>query len=299
VVGWLVLAASLGVIRAVRPGLAATVARVKETSASYPLPPSSQLSLVCLGYRAACADGIWAYVLVAQGLRLAEHRRFDHAARYYDAVTSLDPTYREPYLYVDAVLTFGAVRATEQDARDTRRLLERGMTARPTDAQLYLQAANFLAYIGPGYLPDEEEQTAWRLAGARTFQRASELGAGQNSLQWHSLAGAGILSRSGEREAAIGFLERAYAVTDDLEMRETILDKIRGLKGERAALRAQQTASRFEETWKLEFPFVSRTKILLLGPAADPWECVGSPLRHPPVPCIRDWRTWTEQRPLP
>lgn len=295
---WVPLLLAVAIVAVIRPRLANVIAKVRETSSAYPLPPPEQLTVACLGYRAATADILWAYVLVAQGLRMSEHRRFEHGALYFESISTLDPTFREPYLYLDAILTFGAVRATHEDVDATRALFERGLAARPTDAPLHLQAGNFFAYIAPGYLQKEDEQKAWRLAGAKLLQRAAELGTGQNDLQWHALAGAAVLSRNGEREAAIGFLERSYAVTDDEELRGKILDNLRALQGERVALRARQTATQFETTWREELPFISRGKILLLGPHANPWECAGI-VKANARSCARDWQSWTQQDPSP
>jgi tetratricopeptide (TPR) repeat protein len=289
----LTVGGSVAVISAARWRLANVVAQVKETSDVYPLPPPEQMPVVSLGYRAAVADVVWAYVLVAQGLRLHDKRKFEYAARYFDTIFTLDPTYREPYLFLDAILTFGGVRANADDARTARKLLERGLAARPNDPKLFLQAGFFLAYIGEGYLADEEEKREWRLTGAKHLQRATELGAGEDILQHQGLTGATLLSRAGEREAAVSFLERAYAISDSEENRAQILIRLRNLKAEQAAERARASAARFEQTWRDELPFVSRTKILLLGPKADTYACAG-PVGASMIPaCARDWRTWT------
>jgi hypothetical protein len=279
-------------IGAVRERLADAVASVKASSDIYALPAPDQLELASLGYRAAAADLIWAYVLVSQGIHTSERRRFDHGVRYFESIFMLDPSFREPYLMVDAILTFGAVRATEQDARDTRRLLELGVEARPFDAQLVYQAGAFIAYIAPTYLP-EAEHVEWQLAGARLIARAAELGNKEAGTR-ESLAGASLLSRNGQRDAAVAVLERTYELTDDEGARAEILRRLAGLRADAAIERAKNASRQFEAAWHQDLPFVSRSRILLLGPKNDLYACTG-PRAAATVGCTRDWKTWIER----
>ncbi|MCS6898349.1 MAG: hypothetical protein RMJ98_01010 [Myxococcales bacterium] len=285
------MTASALVIHRVRPGLVETVTKVRETSSIYPLPPPEQLSVFSLGYRSALADAIWASVMVNQGLYLKQRRRFEYAARYFDSIFTLDPTYRHPYLLVETILTFGATPTRVEDVREARRFLELGMRERPYDAQIFLQAGSFMAYLAPSHLP-EEERMAWRLEGARLMARAGELGAADPSLQWQALASTRMLTRAGERAAAISFLERIYEVTEDAELRSQILKQLRGLRAEEAAERAERFVQRFEQAWREDLPFVSRPMLLLLGPRVDPASCAG-PGRSGAEECIRDWKRWS------
>lgn len=290
------LALSAAAIAVVRPKVVASHEKVSEQSDIYPYPPAEQMPVFSLGYDAAAADLLWANALVLQGIRLAEKRKFEHGAKYFDAIFTLEPTYRRPYIMLDSVLAFGAKGSNADDIREIRKLYERGLKARPTDAELYLQAGNFMAYIAPSVLP-KEEQDAWRLEGAKLLVRASELGSTSMSVEWHTLSGAALLSRAGEREAAIAFLERKYELTEDAELREDIYRKLVGLKGQEAAERAKNTAEVFEQVWRDELPFVSRAMILLLGPQVDVLACAGSGQSSKPA-CARDWKSWTDRSTL-
>jgi tetratricopeptide (TPR) repeat protein len=280
------------VIGAVRPRAAASVAAVREESDSYPLPPPDQLQIMTLGYRSAAADLLWAYVMVAQGLRLSQHRRFENGARYFESIFALDPTYRQPYLLLDSILTFGAKKATPEDAWATRRLFEFGLAQRPNDAQIHAQAGSFMAYLAPGLLP-ESEHASWRIAGANLLLHAAELGATE-STSWSGLAGAAVLNRNGQRDAAIAFLERVFEINDDPEIRREIARQLQGLKGEESLERAQSSARRFETAWRGDLPFVSRPMMLLVGPAADAAACAGGGHARQ-LACARDWRSWSER----
>lgn len=289
----LLMAASAAVIGLVRPALYDRVARSKESSDAYALPPPEQLPVLSLGYRAALADLIWAHVMVTQGERIKQHRRFDFAARYFESIFALEPTYRSPYLLVDTILTFGATKATTQDAHDARRLLEQGLRERPNDAQLHIQTGSFMAYLAPGLIP-ESEHDEWRLKGGQLMVRAGELGTADTNLQWHSLAGVGQLNRSGQRAAALAFLERLFEIAENEELRGEILRQMRGLRAEDSADRARASADRFNHAWRDDLPFVSRGMILLLGPLGRPGLCAGSGRSERPE-CAHDWKTWAQR----
>lgn len=289
-----VLLAVVG-IAAVQPTLAANMRTVKETSDVYPLPPVEQLPLFTLGYDAAAADALWAHVLVVQGLRMQQHRRFDHGARYFESLFALDPTFRDPYLYVDAILTFGSVRASYEDTVATRAILERGAAARPNDAEIALQVGSFIAYIAPSYLRSEEEMQAWERDGAAYLARAAELGANDPRIAGLSLAGATLLSKRGQRDAAISMLERTFAVAADEAMRSDIARRLAALKGEETGDGVRAHVRRLEEAWRDDLPFVSIGKVLTVGPAVDPFGCVGA-RRRDRQRCERTWSARLDER---
>lgn len=286
------MVASAAAIGQVRPGLFDTVTKIRENSDTYALPPPEQMPVVSLGYRAAVADMIWASLLVTQGLRIGQKRRFEFADRYFDSIFALEPTYRNPYLMVDTILTFVVGKAKPKDAYNTRRLLEQGMRERPNDAQLFLQAGSFMAYLAPSIIPDEEH-AEWRLTGAKLMMRAGELGAADVNLQWHSLASVATLSRAGEKQAAIDFLERIFEVTEDAELRQEIIKQLWALKAEASVDKVRESDQRFDAVWRGQLPFVSRSMLLLLGPPTRVFSCAG-PGRFSKAGCLRDWPSWAE-----
>jgi len=216
--------------------LAATRARVKETHDVYALPPPEQVVTLSLGYRAALADVLWAHVLVAQGLHTMERRRFENLTLLIDAINALDPTLREPYLYADALITIQHGATPREEVLKAREILERGAANRPLDGEIWLSLGHFVAFIAPGsYLTDPAERAAWRLEGAKMLARAAELGGSDPSIRWQALSGASVLRRAGEREAAIRFLQRTLAVTDDPELRQRITRDLEALLGEKRA----------------------------------------------------------------
>src|SRR5262245_10093935 len=100
----LVVVAACVAIASVRPSLAARYHQLRVTGDVYPFGSPEQVVVESLGYRAALADAIFAHVRVSYGLHFQEHRRFEFVGDYLDTVTTLDPTFRDPYRYADTLL---------------------------------------------------------------------------------------------------------------------------------------------------------------------------------------------------
>jgi hypothetical protein len=286
---------SAAVVAVTLPRLRAGQRRLRETSDVYVLPPPEQVVRLSLGHRAALADYLWAHVLVEQGLHTFERRRFEHLTVYLDTINVLDPQFRDPYLMADALITFQANDTPVHEVRKAREIMERGVAARPLDAELWLVLGQFVAYIAPGsYLSDEQEIQRWRRDGALMLARAAELGSSDSSISWQAIGGAGILHRAGERDAAIRFLRRTLAVTDDEELKEQLQRQLRALMGEQQADIYNRRDARFRELWRRDAPFTNRTTMLLLGPPYDTAYCAGGAHRDEER-CARTWREWAER----
>jgi tetratricopeptide (TPR) repeat protein len=282
-------------VASVRAPLAAMERRVTETSDVYFLPPPEHVVTLSLGYRAALADLLWAHVLVSQGLRMMERRRFENLTRLLDSINELDPTFRDPYLYADALITLQAGVTPREEVLKTRELLERGAKNRPLDAEVWLSLGQFVAYVAPGsYLTDAEEKKRWRIEGATMLARAAELSGPDSEIGWQAIGGASILARAGQREAAIRFWERALAVTDDEELKRHIAGKLAEEVGKKRAEAYERRQDELRELWKKDLPFVSRTRFLVLGPPFDTALCAGGERRDDPR-CATSWPSWVER----
>jgi tetratricopeptide (TPR) repeat protein len=293
----ILLLASVGVIALCLPKLSAGHRRLRETSDVYVLPPPADVVRLALGYRAALADYLWAHVLVSQGLHTFEKRRFEHLTLYLDTINALDPQFRDPYLMADALITFQANETPLEEVRKAREIMERGVAARPLDAELWLVLGQFVAYIAPGsYLTDKQEIDRWRREGAQILARAAELGSADANISWQALGGAGILHRAGERDAAIRFLQRTLAVTDDEELKDELRRRLRVLLGEQQANEYQRREAAMKEQWfRGDVRFVrKRETVLLLGPDHDDAYCAGG-AHADDLRCARTWREWSER----
>jgi len=287
------LAASLAGIGATRPLLFERFSRLQERSDSYSLPSPEQVVVASLGYRSALADLIFAHTLVWHGIHFEEKRRFEFAADYLDTVSALDPTFRETYYFGDTLIAMQPVKPRHEDYVRARRLLERGLEMRPSDTELWLSAGQFIAYVAAPWLDDPKEQAEWRLAGARVLARACELVGSNENIPYNCITAAGLLTRAGQREATIQFLERVLAVSDDDSIRELALGYLQRELGVRARAGVQARVELLRNEWNADLPFVSLTAELLLAPPGDEAVCAG--LGHDEAGCATSWRTWRER----
>lgn len=271
----------------VQPKLAVDVHKVQQRDDVFLLPPASQLRALTFGYRSAATDLQWARLVLEYGTHWQEHRPFPDIDRYLDGILALEPDHPALYLFVDTMICFTPVGATEEDARKARRYLERGIKERPYDAEVWLHYGQFIAFLAPSFLKDPAEIDRWRHDGAVAIARSVELGADPDK----SLSVATILSKSGEKQAAVQHLQRAWAMTDDPETRRQFAFKLEKLN---ASAEAEKTTSVVEAEWRAKYPFVSRGTALMLGPGRDPARCAGT-ASFERRGCAGDWSTATNE----
>jgi hypothetical protein len=273
-----------GVAR-LQPRLAETAASVKAREDVYLFPPPQELRVATLGYVAAATDLLWAKLLVEYGTHWAEHRPFPDLNQYLDALMALDSKNKTFYEFVDTLLVYRPIHGTEQDARAARAYLEQGIAALPYDPDVWLHYAQFVAFMGPSYLPSDAERDKWKEEGAFALAHAAELGADLD----RSLVASAMLNRQfGEREASIRFLERAYALSNDEGSRAEISAKLEMLQASREQDQAQDAIRFIERQWHRDLPFLNRGEYLLLGPVVDPAACVGTVAASLPG-CASSW----------
>lgn len=293
-------AATAGGIAVVQPRLARVAHEVKERDDITPLPSPSALRVAVLGWNAAAVDLLWADLLGEHGTHWSEHRDFTQIPRYVDAILALEPTYQPLYQYVDTLLAYRPVQGTESDARLARAYLERGTVELPEDARIWRRYGEFMAFLGPSFLPDRDERAAWKREGAVAIGHAVELGADADG----ALEAASLLSGAGPAatKEITRYLEHAYAFTDHPMMQE-LHEKIGG-----ELLQLHETAFR-DATDKAirtvdarhngELPYVSRDLYLLLGPIVDVPKCAGQAASDDAARGGRCARSWAELLPVP
>lgn len=289
------LVASAAGLAWVQPRASQIHKRLKETDDAYVLPPPAQLQGLTLGYRAAVADYLWSHVLVTQGLRMLDKQRFASLPAFLDAITTLDPTLREVYLFADALVTLQFGKTSPEEIRAVRTLLERGLAVRPLDSELWFNYGQFVGFVAPaGYLESDEESDRWRLDGSRALARATELGGDADRIAYKALAGATMLRKAGEREASIRFLEKSLSVTEDEELAADIRARLRVHYGEKELERVQHRMQAFQSVWVNKLPAATRTMALLMSPPRDPIACALPEMRETAA-CATTWKAWAER----
>jgi len=260
-----------------------------------------------LGYRSALADLIFTHTVVSFGIHAEEHRRFEFVGQYLDSIITLDPYFCQTYRYADTFIIYQPTGTpTPDEVWHVRRILDHGLAFCPMDARLWLSAGQFMAFIGTQFLSSDEDKASFRAAGAKAMARAAQL-VGRDkdtNIQWQALAAAGIFTREGNREAAVAFLEKAYAVTEDEELRAGIAERLRALQEEGAVERARRHAEAFNALWRTDLRFLSKTQLLVIGPSWDPAVCSGELVgvdsdsltddgeAVSASPCSKSWAAW-------
>ena len=260
----------------------------------YPLPPPKQTVVLSLGYRAALADLVFAHVLVSYGFHFQEKRNFEFVGNYLDAINELDPKFERPYRLTDTLLTIQPRSVSPKSYRKAREILERGMKEFPFDAALWSSAGQFLAYFAPGGLKDPAEQNEYRLAGGRVLAHACELVGDDETIPYHCIVAAGLLSNAGAQEASRQFLERVLMVNDDPEIRALAESALAKNVSAETRDRAQARYQLFQRVWSSDLPFVSQGAYLAIGPDFQAAACAGRS-----VDCATSWRAWGEAHDAP
>jgi hypothetical protein len=291
-VPWALMLLGVLLIAWSRPGVSSRYGSVKRGNDPLLLPPPEQVLIGSLGYRAAVADALFAHVLVWYGEHLRQKVRFEFVAQYLDIVTTLDPTFREPYYYGDALITLQTQAPERKDYEAARRLLERGVQNRPYDTELWLVTGQFLAYSAPPYLKDEAAAAEWRLEGARKLARACELVNKNENIPYHCITAAGLFDRAGDRASLLRFLERVVAAIDDPAIQELALAYWAKVRSEEDKERLGRRRAAIDERWKGDLPIVNRVKAMVIGPSFDPAACAGLDKG-----CVTSWRDWAEKLP--
>ena len=289
------LAVAAAIVAGVQRGLALAERRVKEREDVYVLPPPADVVRMSLGYRSAVADLIWAHVLVSQGLHTLEKRRFENLIGLMHTISELDPQFRDPYLFADALITIQVGETSHEELVAARAIMERGVKERPLDAELWLVLGQFVSFVAPSFLEDPDEQQRWRREGAVYLARAAELAGEESWIGWQALGGASILGRGGDRAAQIRFYERVIAVTDDEELKADAQQKLERLLGDEAMEAYRARERDMAAIRRRDLPFVSRTRLTVLGPPPDPWRCAGAGHDDDPA-CALTWRDWATRR---
>jgi tetratricopeptide (TPR) repeat protein len=290
-VAWIVALASALGIAFVRPVVAARFHRLRVTADVYPLAPPNQMVVASLGWRAALADAIFAHVLVSYGLHFQEKRRFEFVGDYLDTVNALDPSFREPYRFADTLLVLAPEPARLEHYEKAREIMLRGLERLPYDTELWLTTGQYLAYLAPGNLPTPEMNKAWRLEGGKILARACELASNNGSLPYNCITAATLLNDAGEREAAIRSLQRLIAVTDDPEIERIASGYLEKKLGDRETEKRERRRAAFRDAAKADLPFLSKNRILALGPRTDVAHCAG-PGHEEELSCVTTWLDW-------
>lgn len=271
----LLLFGGVGGVATVRPKLTAQYQELGKESDPYAVPNPDHLVVFSLGYRSALADLLFGKLMVDVGIHFVEKRLMDNIGGYLWAIIRLDPKIRDLYYYADTMLNLSTVEMPPENLRVARDIQERGMREFPLDAELALSAGMFMAYWAPQRLPEGEEVSEWRAAGAEAIARGCDVWSEKAPRPPVCVSGARTLSQAGKKEAAIAQLRRMLAIADDPKTREQVGALLAQLTSEREAQTAQRAAEQLSRLHVRDLPSASRDEYQVLGPGTSPRDCVG------------------------
>ncbi len=284
VTGGLLLVALFG-IAVSQSRLARDYKDLGKESGVYAIPQPEHLVVFSLGYRSALADLLFGRTMVDVGIHFVEKRVFEHLDAYLWAIIGLDPRIIELYQYADTMLTLSTVELPDENFRQARDILERGLKEFPDNAELWLSSGMFLSLVAPQRLPEKEDSDEWKEKGARMIEHGCTLLPEGAPLPAVCLTGARMFERVGQTEAAIKSTERLLAIADDEETRARAMAYLTQLMGERAARRSERIAKRMEMERLIDLPMVNRTMYQLIIPDTSVTDCVGLEFPGEPPEC--------------
>lgn len=270
----LLLSAALGVAYS-QQSVASKYAVLGKESDTYAIPQADHLVVFSLGYRSALADLLFGRTMVDVGIHFVERRVFEQLGAYLYAIIALDPKYRDLYHYADTMLNLSTVEMPIENLRIARDIQERGLKEYPDDAELWMSAGMFVAYVAPQRLGDNEDKSEWKAAGATMIQRACDIWPKNETTPPACFTSVRLFEKVGQNEAAIASTERLLALTDDPETRAKAMAYLSGLMGQREARKREQLANKMSDLQARDLPGVSRTEYQLMLPRTNVRDCAG------------------------
>jgi len=175
------------------------------------LPKGGHLKLMSLGFRSVMADVLWVKAIGYFGGHSLTDKEYPWLYHILDQVTTLDPPFRQPYLFGGVVLSVESGLPAQGTA-----LLRKGMVYYPGE-WLFPFYAGFNSFY---YFKDPARAAAY-------IQVAATL---PGHPEYLPRLAASLLTRAGRVGAAIRFLETVAESTEDEGTRNRLYQKIRDIK---------------------------------------------------------------------
>lgn len=199
--------------------------------------------MVSLGHTEWMVDILWINALLYYSDTLHARLPSRYLRSYSHTLTTLDPRFRQAYLWGALALAYRTTSVTVDDLRDAVGLLRRGIAQIPDDPELYGQLGIYLAYeLAPRLNNQSDEYRRVRTESAEALRFACESGWGPT---WMPLAASNLLAEAGRERAAIDLLQSTMFRVDDAELRQRIVERIARLQ------RSDRGHDPFTETLRL------------------------------------------------
>lgn len=222
------------------------------------LPRPSLLRALSLGHPELAADLVFIRTITYFGTQFAADKNYDWLPRHVDTIIELDPWFLGAYRFAGLALMYNGRPITNREVRESSRFLELGAKRFPSNWELsFMLGCNYLFELKTD---DPAEKERNRHLGGQWIRRAAIAG----GPAWLPGLAATIMSREGETEAALRYLEEAYLTATDDRTREEVG---RLLAARRAESLQQLTRARdaFMAGWKKRLPYAPGDLYVLTG----------------------------------
>ena len=239
------------------------------------LPRAGILKAASLGHPEAMADLVFLRTITYFGAQLTSTtKNFDWLDRHLDTVIALDPYFRASYRFGGQATMYNGRPITNHEVHSSIHFLEEGLKVFPSDWELaFMLGCNYMFELRT---TDPRQKESWRRIGGEYIRRAAIAGGGP---PWLATLAATIMSKEGETEAALRYLEEAYLTAPDDRTRDEVG---RMLLAKRRSSVASLTAARdsFVAAWQKTLPYAPPDLYVIVGE---------------PPPVRRDWRFLVER----
>lgn len=264
----LLLAFTLGMLAL---GVAAARLELRILSAGSPppggvflLPRPAAARAIAAGYTEAAADLVWTKLLVYFGEQTSQRRDPKHMAAYADSIISLDPMFRNAYVWFGFAIPLSTNNWVNPANVETGiRLLRAGVQRFPDDAELHGALGYNLFNELPRWIDDPDAIVRARVEGAEHLRRQAALGTGP---AWLALSAATALQEINLDDLAARHLEESAQTVDDPILRERILARLSVLRSNVDTDAIRRATAALEGTARERLPCLPPSMFLLLCP---------------------------------
>jgi hypothetical protein len=205
-------------------------------------------------------------MLVYYGERTARRRDPQYLHAYAEALVTLDPQFRAPYVWAGFAVPFASPTGVPRpvDVEYAVRLMRLGLARFPDDAELYGSLGYDLYYELPRWISDPQAVLRAKVEGAECLRRQAALGGGP---PWLALAAATAFEQLNLDDLAARHLEGAvYGVGDD-DLRARILERLALLRAHADVEQVRRAALTLTGVAAERMPYLPEMMFLLLSSA--------------------------------
>ncbi len=236
-------------------------------AAEIPTPMAARAA--SLGHVEWLADVLWVNALLYYGDTINAHSPGRYVARYASAMTSLDPSFRQAYLWAGVAMTMRTTEVAVDEVRVATTFLREGVHRFPGDSEMHMQLGATLGFdLGLRFPRESRERREARAEAGEEFRRVVALGEGPD---WLCLTAATLLQETGRNGAAIEVLRDGLVRAETPAMRDRVRDRlVELLRADSASDPGLAGVQAVEAARVAEYPYLPTPLYLFVGPRQTP-----------------------------